>query len=190
MTDLINRLRGMCDAGTSDYSIIGGSGTAQFWTDAQLESELDRQRTAHEREVMWSHTDYNNGTAVYTRYSWSEADVERAESGSAAWKIENSAGSAIGTASYTVNYDAKEVTFLADTEGESYYLSYRSYDMERAAANIWDMKAAHVAVQFDVKTDNHDLKRSQKATAYREMAQLYRNTAKPKHVRMTREDVW
>jgi hypothetical protein len=55
---------------------------------------------------------------------------------------------------------------------------------------VWEQKASNVAARFDIKTDNHDLKRSQLRASYLQMAQLHKKRAKPQSTRMTREDVW
>jgi len=192
MSDLITQLRGMANAGTADITLGG----ITYHTDEQLQSTLDRHREQVEREMLDIRADYQNGTAIYTRYGFYESDVERATSGTAAWRIENSAGSAysgtVGTAAadYGVNYDAREITFNSNTNGTVYYLTYRTYDMNRAAADVWEEKAAYVAGEFDVKTDNHDLKRSQKGDGYLEMAKIFKRRAKPRSSRFIREDVW
>jgi len=45
MADLITELRGMAEAGTADYSIIGSAGTTNYWDDGQLQNVLDVHRT-------------------------------------------------------------------------------------------------------------------------------------------------
>jgi hypothetical protein len=156
----------------------------------QLQAVLDRRRMDVYRERMTPMEEYSNGTALYHNYYFCESDVERQESGTAAWRVENSAGSVIGTANYTANYDSKHIRFTADQAGSAYWISYRAFDIERAAADVWEQKASNVAARFDIKTDNHDLKRSQLRASYLQMAQLHKKRAKPQSTRMTREDVW
>ena len=192
MAELILQVRSMANAGTADIVIAGTT----YHTDDQLQSTLDRHREQIERETLAIATDYQNVTPVHPRYQWSEPNVDRSTSGSAAWKIQNGAGSvyagSAGTAAadYSVNYDAREITFNSDTNGTTYYLTYRSYDLERAAADVWEDKAAYVAAGFDVRTDNHDLKRSQLRQSYLDMAKSYKRRAKPKSARFVREDVY
>lgn len=186
MSDLITRLRGMTDAGTADYTLAGGT----YWTDDQLQSVLDRRRMDVYREKLITQEEYSNGTAFYHNYYFCESDVERLASGTVAWRVENSAGSVMGTGSYTANYDSTHIRFAADQGGSAYWLSYRKYDIERAAADVWEQKAASVASRFDIKTDNHDLKRSQLRASYLQMAQIHKGRAKPQSSRFNREDVW
>lgn len=185
MLDLIERLRGMTDASVDEYTI----GAHTWWSDDDLQTELDRQRIDLYREPLQPQYEYSGGSIVYHNYYWAHMDVERAESGSLVWAVELANGSAIGTADYARHYDGQYIRFTANTAGSAYTLTYRAYDVERAAAQIWRRKAAHVSALFDVKTDNHDLKRSQLRQSYMDMAQLYDGQSKPRTIRMVRTDV-
>lgn len=186
MDDLITRLRGMTDSGTAEFTL----GAITYWTDDQIQAELDRYREDIYRAPMTSQDEYTNGTAVWHNYYFGVSDVEKRESGTAAWRIENAAGSVVGTGDYTPYYDAGYIRFTADQGGSAYYISCRTYDINRAAAAVYEIKAANVAGRFDIKTDNHDLKRSQLRASYLDMAKSMRRMAKPKSTRMTREDVY
>lgn len=185
MTDLVTELRRRADAGTAEFQV----GTANFYSDDHLQALLDRQRTDRRREALRLEPEYNGGTVEYRNYYWSGEWVERAETGSEAWVIETSAGSAVGTADYTRNYDARQIRFNANTTGLTYFLSYRAYDLDRAAAEIWEDKASHVADRYDIKTDNHDLKRSQLREQFLSMATFYRRRAPARSRNRIREDV-
>jgi hypothetical protein len=158
MSNLIGNVRELCNLGTADYSI----GATSFWTDEQIETVLDRHSARIVREMLEAESEWQTGgSVVYTNYRFKETYPEERESGTAIWLVQDGAGSAIGTANYSVNYEQRRITFNADTEGQARYLSYYSFDMYRAAAEIWEKKAGHVADRFDVETDNHNLKRSQ-----------------------------
>ena len=45
MSDLITELRGMAEAGTADFSIIGTGGTASYWSDDHLQPQTPMIRT-------------------------------------------------------------------------------------------------------------------------------------------------
>jgi hypothetical protein len=175
----------MSGAGTAEYAL----GTTTYWTDDQLESVLDRYRTDVYREPLVLRPIYVNGTARYHDYYWRRAEVEQATSGTAAWRLETSAGALIGTANYSVNYEARHIRFSADQGGVTYYLTYRAYDLNRAAAEVWESKAAHVADRFDVETDNHNLLRSQLYNHYMNMAKIYRRRSPAMTSHRTRADV-
>ena len=173
MATLIIELRSRCDAGTADYS----SGGQTFWTDDQLQTILDSHRADVKRERLLMSADQIGGSAIYQDYYWGHEWVEEMGSGTAIWRVDDSSGSAVGTTLYTPEYRAKHLRFAANTLGTAYYLTYRVFDLDRAAADVWEQKAASVAMRFDVKTDNHDLKRSQLVQQYRDMAAQFRRRA-------------
>lgn len=174
MGDLITRLRGYTQADPNEYTLAG----EVYWTPEQLQARLDRYRTDVYREPLAVEPTYaSTNTLVYHNYYFMQADVERASGGSLVWQVENSAGSAIGTGAYTVNYDGRQIRFTADQAGTAHYLTYRHYNVYKAAAQIWREKAANVAARFDIRTDNHDLKRRQLRTAYLANAKMYDDMA-------------
>ena len=185
MGSVISDLRLMTDAGTAEHSVDG----VTYYDDDQIQRILDEYRRDIYREPMQMAEDWQAGSAQYRNYYWSQGAVEQTTGGTAIWYITDGQGSVIGSANYSVDYDAQQVVFSANTLGSVRYLTYRSYDLNRAAARVWKDKAAHVADRFDVKTDNHDLKRSQLGMKYMQNAQAYLKAAQPFNVRMVREDL-
>jgi hypothetical protein len=173
------------DAGTEEFTING----IAYYSDDHLQSYLDRHRSDHQRELLAVEQEYNNGTVEWHNYRFKEHDVERAGSGTQYWRVENHAGSAIGTADYSVDYDGRLIRFTADQEGERYYLTYRSFDYAWAVSEIWGHKSSNVARRFDVETDNHTLKFSQLKTTYAGKEQEWKRKRKLKNIRLTRVDV-
>lgn len=188
MADVIGRLRGMCDAPSDEYTV----GSDTYWSDDQLQDVLDSHRQDIRRERLMVEADLVAGGALeYHDYTWRRANVEGAESGTAAWLVQDGSGSAWGTSgtpSYDPNYRARLLRVNSDTAGTALYLSYRSYDLERAAADVWEQKAAHVAARFDIRTDNHALSRSQLRESYLQMARIYRKRAGARVGTLVRED--
>lgn len=186
MAHLITRLRGMTNTGETDYSIKG----VTYWTDDQLQDILDTNRMDIMAEPLMVMPRQLSTTDVeYRDYYFSRANVEEAASGTAVWQVVDSRGSAVATAIYTVNYRARHIRFNSDTDGTAYFLHYRSYDLDNAAGDVWEQKAAQVADRFDFETDNHKLSRSQLARQYRQQAQDYRRQAGGRSKRMYRDDV-
>ncbi len=184
MSNLITRLRSMTNAGTADYTLSGGT----YWTDDQLQSKLDMHSSRIERENLTREPAYEGGTVTYTEFTFEHGNVE--EAGTATrWRVETSTGTNIATSEYTVSYDQRRLTFTNDQGGTPYFLTYYSFDMERAAAAVWDDKAAHVSDSFDLKTDNHDMKRSQKYQMYTAEAAKWRKRAKPREGLLIRNDM-
>lgn len=169
MTDLINRLRQYGQAEQSEYTIGGET----YWTDDHLQAVLDRYRTDIYSESLAPVGVFESGATVYRDYPFRYGDVERAESGTAIWQLWTTGGVQVGTADYTPDYNAKMLRFGTPTDGGQRVLNYRTYDLYRAAADVWRQKAANVANRFDVSTDNHSLKRSQLRDSYLEMANFY-----------------
>ena len=62
------------------------------------------------------------------------------------------------------------------------------YNVEMAAAKVWDQKAALYATQFDFSTDNHSIKKSQVIMQCKEMARYYQSQAGVIQVEMVRSD--
>lgn len=185
MTSLIAELRSMTEAGTADYTVAGTT----YWTDDQVQDELDRTREdVYDYPLSYAERTDSGGTARYYDYYFEPGWWEEVGGGTAVWIIQDSDGSTVGTANYTVNYYAGHVRFTADQAGTSYYLTGKKYNLNRAASNIWRRKAAHVANRYDWKTDGHDMKPSQERKHYLEMSQFYTRESGGRLVRLARGD--
>lgn len=185
MSRNIRKVRQMCNLGSADYTING----VTYWTDEQVQDVIDRYRMTVYQEHLTRKYDITDGTVEYYDYYWRHPNVEQyGTANPEAWHLETGGGSAVGTASYTVNYESRHIRFSSDTGGEFYQLSYRTYDLDRAAAEIWDYKAAQVAERFDVSSDNHRLLASQLISQYSKMADAFRAQAHPVEMRVRRWD--
>lgn len=166
MITIITDLRAMTNAGTADYSVGG----VTYWTDAQIQDIADRHAEDFYRVQVEPQLEYSGGAVVYKRYYLPiEGDIE---SGTA-FICENVAGSAMGTALYSLDALRRVVTFTSDTAGVSYFFTGRRVDMNAAASNIWRNKANYYANKFDFSSDNHSVKYSQVAGQCLKMAQRY-----------------
>lgn len=144
MTDLLLEFRALTSAGSADYTVNG----VAYFTDNQLQDTLDQWVTIY-REVPLNAVAQRNADGadyLYKEFSipaFIPRALEQSTSGTAYWQVRDSAGSAIGTASYTPNYREGLITFAADQVLDpNFTLDCRSYDMNRAAAVIWRQKAA------------------------------------------------
>lgn len=176
MTEIIATLRQWTAADAVEYS------------DNALERIIDTWRIDVYRELMRPLIDPAPEGAVYLEYRYKMPFMERHTGSEAIWRIEDAVGRVVPITSYVVNYDSRTVTFVATTEGATYYLTGRAYDLHRAAAEVWRSKMASVANRFDVKTDNHDLKRSQLIEQYEKMARMYESRAPARSVVRVRAD--
>lgn len=174
MYNLILRVRSGAAAESDEFTFAGET----YFTNDHLQDKLDANRRDIFYEALDYEVSYDSGNvAQYVDYYFDNGNVEELSSGTAAWNLQDASGSAVGTADYSVNYNARHIRFAANTYGSAFYLTYRAYNVEAAIADTWDFKAANVAQLFDVSTDNHSLKRSQKFDMYMKMANLWRARA-------------
>lgn len=169
MSELIRQLRQMAQAESAEYQV----GDDIYWEDEHLQDILDLFRADVYEESIYPIPQFVSGNTVYQNYYWIYSNVERASSGTAIWQLQDLNGSAIGTANYSIDYNARRIRFSTTTDGSEYALTYSYYDLNRAAAEVWRRKAANVANRFDVRTDNHDLKRNQLRQNYLDMAKYF-----------------
>ena len=171
MLTLIETVRGLADAGLADWTIVNSGGTVTYWDDDEVQRVLDRYRSYADRAALQPIQSYSGGSVVYTEY---RAEVGDIESGTAVFRIETGAGSALASDAYTFDYAGGVATFSTNQAGTAYYWTGRHYDLNAAASDIWRFKAANVAKLFDFSTDGHKIDRSQLRKTFLEMADYFR----------------
>lgn len=171
MFDLIQQVRTLTATGVGDYTI----GSQSYWSNAQIEAVLDKHRLDFVDDYLTALPETNSGgTVIYQTHQAHYTNLEATSGGTAILYIRNSSGTRAGTADYSIDYNAGRVTFTTNTGGTAYYLTGRSYDLYAAAADIWEVKAAHVAERFDFTADGASFKASQLVTQYTQQAQRCR----------------
>jgi len=183
MDELINMLRLMANAGVSDYTV----GNTTYWTDEQLQDELDKTKRIANYQTAQAIPTYGVGGAVtYTEYQTGLTSWEKLPT------IQNEGGTVLtaGTASgnYAFNDNIGVITFVGDTEGKTRYITGNVYNVELAASKVWELKAAYYATQFDFSTDNHTIKRSPLVDQCTKMARYYAGRAGVNQIEMVRSD--
>ena len=183
MSDLIQKLRVYTNAGANDFTV----NTTTYWSDEQLQDELDKTQKKVNYQTMQAIPTYGvGGTATYTRYQTGLADWEKSPI------IQNEGGTTLTAGTATGNYAFDDnigvVTFVDDTEGFTRYITGYVYNVEMAAAKVWEQKGALYATQFDFSTDNHSVKKSQVLVQCRDMARYYQSRAGVIQVEMVRSD--
>jgi len=175
LSDLRDTLRSMTDTTEHDWKI----GNQNFWDDSQLDKVLDRWCTDVDHELLVCQETYETtgGTVSYHDYYSQYGSFEGASSGTAYFLVQDATGTAHGTSEWTADYNTGCVTFTANTLGSSMYLTGYAYDLNAAAADIWNKKAAHYASAFDFSTDNHNIRRSQLIENCFRMAKFYEQRA-------------
>jgi len=167
MVDMIASLRGMTNAGATDYAI----GLVDYWSDDQLQTALD----AHRMDFYAAPLDYitamEGGAIVYKTY---RSPYRNLEGGTVNFILADFQGTPAGTADYSADYRNGIISFSADQAGKPWYLTARSYDIYAAAADVWRMKGAHASeTSFDFSTDNHSIKGSNVPAQCLKMADYY-----------------
>jgi hypothetical protein len=181
MTTAIDSLR------TRLRIMVDDVGTA-VWTDTNLSTIMHqhRQRVLHdpmEAEITYS----GAGTYVYKIYHSRYDNFEAYASGAAdAYQVEDGAGAqrSVGTVDAVPDYETGIVTMGTDQQGTALYVSGWSYDLNAAAADLWQERAAKTASYYDVGLDGHSLSRSQWTKQCKEMADLYASRARPRVVNL------
>ena len=169
MQTLIDTVRGFTNTSPDEWEVTSDSSIVTYWDDEEIQRVLDRHKREYIHALLDAQPTYESGSSVFKQYLLGTGNVE---SGTAVFKIEDTAGTVSG---YTVDYARGIVTFSTDQSGKSFYWSGFAYDLDAAAADIWRMKASHVAGLVDFSTDGHSVKRSQQAQAYLNMAGYYQN---------------
>ncbi len=185
MTTLIGTMRGLCNLGTNDYTL----GTATFWSDDNVQEVLDRHKTfIVEEELAEVENLIAGGSIEYKIFNSRFGNFEQTSGGTSIFTIEDSAGSVLGTSLYSVDYANGIVTFGADQQGSSRYLTGYSYDIYSTAADIYRMKAGAYAESVNWKTDNMSMNRGDAIGQCLKMADYYSGLGVAKTVDMTRDD--
>ena len=184
MADLIETLRGMTDAGYDDYRVAG----VPYWSDKHVQDFLDRHREDFVEEDLYAVQQTRNGTTYYLEYRSNYGNLEGVASGTGVFKLDDAAGTNLGTSLWTADYNRGVVTFGNDTLGSTVLLTGRSYDLNAAAADVWRAKSAQAAKMYSFSAGGQSFTRDQYYRHCREMMQYYEGLAKPTIISIYRGD--
>jgi len=179
MQTLIDTVRGFANAAPDEWEVTSGSSIVTYWSDDEIQRVLDRHKVEHIHAPLEPVTSYSGGSAVVLQYRTGIGNIE----GGTLFSVEDTSGTVSG---YTADYARGIVTFSTDQSGKSFYWSGFAYDLYAAAADIWRMKASHVAGLVDFSTDGHSVKRSQQAQAYLNMSQYFQSRSASEGVQTSR----
>ena len=181
MSDIIAQLRGMTNAGTSDYTI----NSVAYWSDQQLQDILDKHRFDGYSQEVVPVMEMSTGELSTTRYYLGDHNIE---SGTDVFWISDSVGNKIDTANYSVDYNLGLVTFTANTAGLYYFATYHSIDINAAAAEVWKQKAAYLAQKVTFKAGNQSVNLSDQYKQAMQMADYYSQRAGARSISFERSD--
>jgi len=179
MQDILIQLRAMCNAGISDYTIAG----IPYWSDAQLQTVLDRHRTDIFQRELSVVDELLGGAYNYTHYSIGDTYLE---SGANFYLFDENYNQI--TTGFTVDYILGLVTFTASTNGLPRYATYRTYDINAAASEVWRSKAAHFAEMVNFRAGNQSVNLSDKVKQALQMADYYGNLRQIRSISLERSD--
>jgi len=183
---LVDYLRVICSAGTADYEFNGGT----YWTDEQIVTILDRTLTVQTNISAESIYQTEEGSAVYFQYDIHHTWFEDVESGTPYYRAYDGEGSAIGTEEYTLDPLNGIMRFIEDQAGSAVRVDLTLYNINKAAAELWRQKAAHIAeVSYDIVLDGHKFTRSQRIRSYMQMASEYDSLAGFTSIPVVRTDI-
>ena len=180
MQTLIDTVRGYANAAPDEWTISTDTSLIEYWSDEEIQRVLDRHKREYIHELMDAQPTYESGTTVFKQYLLGATNVE---GGTVVFRVEDTAGTVSG---YPVDYTRGIVTFSTDQSGKAFYWSGFAYDVDAAAADIWRMKASHVAGLVDFSTDGHSVKRSQQAQQYLTMANYFQQRSASEGVQTVR----
>jgi hypothetical protein len=171
MTNLVNRLRALSNAGTAQYT----AGSITYWTDDHLQDVLSRHETwVVEDQLTWIPQNIG-GTVNYLSAQGHYKDLEEAESGTTRWQIRTTVGVAEGTANYTADYVQGRITWSTDQGGTAYMLATAySYDLYGAAVDVLEHQLANIEFWYDFSADNQTFNRSQIKENINDLIATYR----------------
>jgi hypothetical protein len=169
--------------------MIGSAGTAVF-SDNELQDTLDQYRTDVYRDLVLFQLSYDgSGTAQYIDAYSAYGNYEETTGGTAGFILQDTAGSAIGTANYEIDYIRGKLTFGTTQAGSARYIVGRSYNLHAAAAELWRELAGTKAELYDFRADGHNMTRSQWFDHCIEMSEHYDLLAGPQVGTIYRDDV-
>lgn len=171
MSSLIDRLRGLTNAGTAQYTV----GTLSYWVDNDLQDVLDRHATwVVEEDLTWVPQNIGGTTNYLTAIS-RYRDFETADSGTAYWQVRRTDGTAEGTANYTADYVNGRVTWSTNQGGTAYMIAAAySYDLYAAAVDVLQHKLAYIDLWYDFGADNQTFSRSQVQKSLQDLIATYK----------------
>lgn len=165
MTDTVD----LTDDAAIDYGV---------WTDDYLQSVLDVSASRQLVDVELRPISDVEGN--YTLYETPLGRNVWVEDGAV---LVDSQG--VQPAGYTIDYQTKLVTFLSDTDGETFYIRGASYDLYEAAAEVWFKKAGLRASMISVKVGDHTLREDQEYIHCMDRYKFYKG-ARLSHVRLSK----
>ena len=179
---------GMATLITRWRRMVSDAGTA-VWTDDQALTLLDTYRADIWAGQLWPVPQQVSGTTVYQTYACNWENLEDASGGTPVFRMHDANGSAIGTSSFTADYQRGIFTFTADQKGSVRYIDAKAYDLNAAAADGWRELMGAKASFYKFTADGATYERQQWFEHCQAMARYYDNLTKPTYTTLVRTDL-
>lgn len=165
MRTLVDNLRQITAASTGD--LYGG---VEYWTDEQLEAILDKHRKLAPTIPVTAIEMYESGSPSWRFFSFHKPDW-------AIFEPNGVLGDEYGNApdpAPTIDYSSGIVEFAQNPAKKQYLLRAWVYDLNMAASEVWEVKAAQRFDWVDHKGGHHFFKDSQTPQFCADRAAYYR----------------
>lgn len=184
MANLIRQLRVNGAAGSNDELVNG----VQYWTDDQLQEILD----AHSQDIndvpLVTYSEMVAGVTVWKKYYIPASIPINLEGASSVgeFTVVDTLGNTV--TGYTLDLPRRRLDFTASQEGRTYYLRARSFDINKASAELWTKKASLYAELIDWKAGTYNLKEDQVYQHALERAAYWAGKSGFGRVKLNRDD--
>lgn len=188
MVELLNRLR------LATETVTNPSDNDNFYTDEQLQEQLDLTAQTFVRSHLYSVPTLIYGGWQYTKFAWSPdigKDVEQPILGGMpnSFYVQKTTGiPMVYGVDYTIDWTVPVIVFNNDQQGQAFYLSVQSYNFNKAAAEIWLLKAGRRADLYHFRTDNHTMYQDEMWKHCMEMYAKYAGRSGTGYSRLIRVD--
>lgn len=179
---------GMVDLISQFRNLVDDAGTVSF-TDDRAQQILDNHRfDFYQLPLAVTPQQVAPGSVTYQVYTAAYGNLEGTASGTAAFRLFDSSGSAVSSG-YTLDAQRGVFTFSANQAGSARYFDGRSYDLYGAVADGWRERAGKQAGSFDFRVEGRAYSRSQWFAHCAEMAKYYASMGRPTQAIMERGDM-
>lgn len=175
MTSLITRLREMTSTENTGEDALNGT---QYWTDDQLQDYLDDTSTRVIDIPLEARPFYESGTFTYRFFyiplgtgKW----IEEPTSSSNVFHVVDSLGNEDSTTLYTFDQERNEIEYTTDLETAQRYWRGVVFDLNAAAANVWETKASMRYQYIEARFGGHWIKADQEFEHCKSQAKYYRS---------------
>lgn len=166
-----------------------------FYTDEELQTQLDNTSTTFTGTPLFPLKELLAGNQyVYLDFVWSPEigrfiEMPLLNYSDSQFQVQKTDGTYMHYGiDYTIDLATPKITFNGDQQGQSFLLNARTFNLNRAAAEVWLLKAGRRADLYHVRVDNHTLYQDEMWKHCMEQYKLYAGRAGAGYTRLVRLD--